>query len=102
MSADGNQDGRRESSGDLGFPGGAEDPIDCIGEEFEKIRWTVFEKMPAVRVNLQLVWRIEMTQPLRRVERIMLAMNLNDAQTFHSLSQIRKSKGSFAHGLDTH
>ena len=32
----------------------------------------------------------------------MLAMNLDDAQSFHSLSQIRKPKRSFAHGLDTH
>ena len=46
------QDGRRDSSTALGFPGGAEDPIDCISEEFEKIRWTVFEKMPAVWINL--------------------------------------------------
>ena len=32
----------------------------------------------------------------------MLAMNLDDAQTFHSLSQIRKPKGSFAQRLDAH
>lgn len=58
--------------------------------------------MPAVGVNLQLVWGIEMTQPLRRVERIMLAMNLDDAQACHSRDQIRQAKGSFACGLDAH
>ena len=36
----------------LRIPDRVEDPIDCISEEFEKIRRTVFKKMPAIRVDL--------------------------------------------------
>ena len=43
-----------------------------------------------------------MTQPLRRVERIMLAMDLDDPKTFDSLSKIRKCQKTLAHGLDLH
>jgi hypothetical protein len=67
-----------------------------------KIRRSAFKKMPAVRVSLQLVWRIEMLQPLCRVERIMFAMNLDDAQAAHFRSKIRQTKGCFASRPNSH